>query len=323
MKKIALISTYCDNEKKINVLIENIEILKNLGLDVLVISPIILPETVIKKCDYVFFTKENPILVWPQRAFTFWKTVYYHGKFVMMHRNVADYGWAALNQIKRLTEIAINHEYDIFYHLIYDVEIDDVIINEIKSNDTNFIHPRINPRIDPNNVDDFWETTLHFMGFDKQIMTEVLNLITFENYTNGNGFAEGQALMWTKKLPIKIKKEPVKDKIYYWENHDFFDYSKTQNYKLFISKHDECETIKENPPTIEMMDSRVRLFFYDVKTPENIKIICDDIEYNYHIDNNTFITLNNDSTKVKTLQINNEDYSDIYQKIIRNITYID
>jgi len=323
MKKIALISTYCDTQKKIDVLIENIRILKGLDLDVLIISPVSLPNEVISECDYTFFTKENPILVWPERAFTFWKTLYYKGKFVVMHRNVSDYGWAALNQIKRLTEIALSYNYDIFYHLIYDLDIDDTIINEIKTNQVNFIHPRINPRVDPNNKDEFWEATLHFMGFDREMMVKVLELITYENYTNGNGFAEGQALMWTKLLPIEIKSEPVKDKIYYWEDYDFFNYSKDKDYKLFISKHEECETIKGNPQIIEIQDSKLRLFFYDVEKPKIIKILCDEDEYEFFVDENFYVTLNNDSTKIKKLIINDQDFLNTFNKIDRNITYLD
>jgi hypothetical protein len=323
MKKIALISTYCDNQKKIDVLIDNIRILKELGLDVLIISPVLLPNEVILECDYSFFTKENPVLVWPQRAFTFWKTVYYKGNFVMMHRNVSDYGWAALNQIKRLSEIALSYDYDIFYHLIYDLDIDNVIINEIKTNQVNFIHPRINPRVDPNNKDEFWEATLHFMSFDREMMNKVLDLITYENYTNGNGFAEGQALTWTKVLPIEIKSEPVKDKIYYWENYDFFNYSKDENYKLFISKHDECEIIKNGSQITETQDSKLRLFFYDVKEPKTVKILCDENDYEFFVDSNFYVTLNNDSTKVKKLIINDQDFSEVFNNIDRNITYID
>lgn len=318
MRKVALISTYCDNEKKIKILSENITIIKNLGLDVFVISPIILPKEIIEKCDYVFFTKENPLLVWPQRDFTFWKTIEYKGTFVKMHRSVADYGWAALNQIKRLSEIALNHDYDIFYHFIYDLEIDDLIKKEILSNEINFIHPRINP----NNPNDLWEATLHFMVFDKTIMNKIVELITFENYNSGNGFAEGQALDWCKKLPITIKKEPIKDKVYFWENHDFFDYSKNLEYKLFINKHHDCETIKENPYKVEILDSKLRLFFYDVKTTKNINIICDNKTYNVELSNNEYVTLENDSKNVKKLIVDNEDYSDIFEKIIRNISYI-
>jgi hypothetical protein len=319
MKKIALISTYCDNQKKIDVLLENIRVLKDLGLDVLIISPLLLPHEVISECDYTFFTKENPVLVWPQRAFTFWRTVHYNDNFVKMHRNVSDYGWAALNQIKRLSEISLSYDYDIFYHLIYDLEIDDVVINEINTNQVNFIHPRINP----NNEDELWETTLHFMGFDRGIMNKVLELITYENYTKDNGVAEGQALMWTKLLPIEIKSEPVRDKIYYWQDYDFFNYSKDENYKLFISKHDECEIIRSTSQVTETQDSKLRLFFYDIKTSKTIKILCDENNYEFLIDDNLYVTLNNDSTKVETLIIDGHDFSDELKQINRNILYID
>jgi glycosidase len=40
MKKLALISSFCDTEEKKNVLTENLDILKNLNIDTLLISPI-------------------------------------------------------------------------------------------------------------------------------------------------------------------------------------------------------------------------------------------------------------------------------------------
>ena len=71
MKKVALISTYCDNQEKIDVLLKNINIVKSYGLDVIVISPIVLPENIQKQCDYFFLTKDNPVLEWPKKAI-FW-----------------------------------------------------------------------------------------------------------------------------------------------------------------------------------------------------------------------------------------------------------
>ena len=41
-RQIILISSYCDNEEKIAVLINNIKKIKNVGFDVAVISPILL-----------------------------------------------------------------------------------------------------------------------------------------------------------------------------------------------------------------------------------------------------------------------------------------
>jgi hypothetical protein len=47
MKKIVLISSYCDTEEKILILKKNLKIYKELGLDTLLISPIKLQNDVI------------------------------------------------------------------------------------------------------------------------------------------------------------------------------------------------------------------------------------------------------------------------------------
>ena len=61
MKKIALISTFCDTEEKQNILRENILKIKNLGIDVMAVSPIEIPHDIVSLCDFFFFTKENKI----------------------------------------------------------------------------------------------------------------------------------------------------------------------------------------------------------------------------------------------------------------------
>ncbi len=121
MKKIVLISTYCDTTEKVQILKNNITKIKSFGLDVLVISPLTLPS------EIIFFTKENPLLVWPVRSFTFWKSVNTKEGWVKMHHNLADYGWAGLYQVKKLSQIALSYDYDIFYHMIYDLVIDDFV----------------------------------------------------------------------------------------------------------------------------------------------------------------------------------------------------
>lgn len=321
MKKIALISTFCNTEKKQNILKENIITLKQLGLDVMCLSPnfIEIPQDIIKLCDYFYYTKENPLLTWPERDFTFWKTYPYDNGFIKMHRNIADYGWAALNQVKRLSQIALNYDYDLFYHIIYDVEIDSVIESELLSNKSNIIHPRR----DPHHPEHLWETTLHFMVFDRLMVEAIEKEITLESYLSTNGVAEGEVLKWKNKFNIPTSEYPIKDKIYYWEDYDFFDYSRCSDYKLFINKHEPCETWKGEPPTMELLDSNLRLFFYDVTNPKWINILCDGLNYDFLLDSNKFIELKRDSLNVKQLIIDGIDYSDEYKEIIRNISYFE
>jgi hypothetical protein len=323
MRKIALIGSYCDTEEKIQILKENIKKLKDLGLDILVISPLTLPSEIIESSDFVFFTKENPLLTWPVRDFTFWKTIYTPDGVVRIHRNVADYGWAGLYQIKKLSQIGLSYNYDIFYHLIYDLDIDEQIVSEITSNKTNLIHPRVNP----NNPNDLWEATLHFMIFDRVKMVAVENMIDLQTYLDSNGVAEGQALKWARELNIEISEYPVKDKIYYWGKVDMFDYSKTQTYKLFISKNEVADIWRGNPPKSEKLNSSLRLLFYDSKNEFSLRVELNSKSEFFHIVTNKLIEFNIDSNQVENLKIevNNEiiDYSDTLKRISRNIVYFE
>ncbi len=68
MKKIALIGTFCHKEIQINTLRNTINEWKGLGVDIMVLSPLHLPQDIIKLCDYYYSTKDNPLLHWPNRA---------------------------------------------------------------------------------------------------------------------------------------------------------------------------------------------------------------------------------------------------------------
>jgi len=319
VKKIVLISTYCDSIEKIEILKENIIKIKSFGLDVLVLSPLTLPSEIIELSDFIFFTKENPLLNWPVRSFTLWKSVYTNDGLVKMHHNLTDYGWANLYQVKKLSQIALSYDYDIFYHMIYDLVIDEVVKNELINNTTSVIHPRI----DPHNPDILWETSLHLMVFDRPLMEKIVDEINLDDYLKLNGFAENEVLRWKNKYNIPTSDKSVKDLIYYWSNTDFFNNSKCFDYKLFINKHEPCETWKGTPTRMEILDSKLRLFFYDIKKSKKINIFCDGLDYNFLLDSNKFIELEKECLNVKQLVIDGIDYSNDYADIIRNISYIE
>jgi hypothetical protein len=311
MKKIALISTFCDTEEKINILKENILILKELGLDVLIISPLLLTDEIIKISDFVFFTKENPILGWPERAFTHWRTVYCDNKFVKMHNTISDYGWAALYQVKKMSEIAMTFDYDLFYHFIYDLLIDDVVKDEIINNEVNLLHPRINP----NNPNDIWDTTLHFMVFDREVMQKVVDKINLEDYLSVNGVAEGQAGRWSKEIPLEVKSHPVKDQIYYYEGVDLFNYTPSRGYKTFFNKSTE--------PT----DDNFKVVLYNIDIPHKLKIYVNDEIKEIVMESNTVITFNTPSLEIEKFMIEDHqgilDLTNTWNTVSRNLIYDD
>ena len=324
-KKIALVSTYCDNQEKKNVLLELVEKVKSLGVDVMVISPLPLEKEHIDACDYLYFTKENPILGWPTRLFTFWREyIVGDGKVLTLQRGVGDYSWAALYHVKKLTQIAMDYDYDIFYHMIYDLEIDDNIKNAL----TNFEGNIVYPRRDPHNPETLWETTLHFMSFDRELMKEIEKEITLENYLSTNGVAEGEVYKWKQKFKIYGSDKPVKDKIYYWKDFDFFDYSPSVDFKMFMSKNDNMDIwLGENENVYkEVLPNNLRIVFYGNDHIGDMTIIISGERFNINPKSFEMIELPISSTEVDEIKLiyKGEEYdlSDEYKKIMLNQIYI-
>jgi hypothetical protein len=281
MKKIVLVSTFCDNEEKQNVLKETIVKVKEIGMDVMVISPnfIQIRQDIIDLCDFFFYTKENPLLKWPIRQYTHWYEMpVLNNKICCIHRGFADYGWAALYQTKKLSQFALTFDYDIFHHIIYDLEFDDEVVSEFLSDEVNFIHARRNP----NHPEEIWETTLHFMTFDRPMMELIEKEITLENYLNGNGVAEGEVLKWRNKFNLKTSSKIIKDKIFYWEGYDFFNYSPFPEFKLFLSKNEPITIwVGENPVYDEILPENLRMVFHGFSNINEIQITVNGITNTY------------------------------------------
>jgi len=277
IKKIALISTFCDTNEKLDILRENILKIKKMGVDVMVLTPIEIPQNIINLCDYFFFTKENPILTWPVRMYTHWYEMpISDGRITTLQRGLGDYGWAGLYQVKKLSQIALTFDYDIYYHLIYDLEIDDVVETEFKTNKLNILHPRINPK----NPNEYWDTTLHFMVFNKELMLKIENEITLNEYLRTNGVAENEVMKWKNKFDIPISSHPVKDKIYYWENFDFFNYSPFDEFKMFLSKNEPTTIWLGSDPVYDtILTENLRIVFYGFENVDEIVITINGVDY--------------------------------------------
>lgn len=307
MNKVALISTFCNTDKKRKILLHNIECLKGSGLDVICIGPNFIPIDfeIIKKSDHFIFTKENPVLNWPERACFHWKEVLSpEGNKVRLIHSVMDYGWAALYHVKKLIQFSLKYEYDIFYPMVYDLDIDDLVLNEIFSNITNSFYTRLNP----NNPEEVWQSTLHFLSLDRQAAKKIESRITLDNYLLDGNFAEDEVLKWANEFNLVQRQISVKDKIFYFEGIDFFDINFSSDFKFFISKD-------ENP---------VRVILYDVKNiSDKIKIIINKREKIFPVLEGNILSLNILPQEVVSLELiyggDCINFTEEYKKISRNV----
>jgi hypothetical protein len=302
IKKVGLISSFCDNQEKIDVLEKNIDIIKSHGLDVIVISPFNLPENITSKCDYFFITKDNPILDWPIRSMYSWREVNVNNVKYKMTRTYPDYGYAGLTQIKQLSQIALNFNYDQFFHMIYDIKIDENVINGFHSNKTNSVYPS-------KRNDEIWKVGLHYLIFDRKNLEKFVSYINLETYLgvkNGDAFAVLHSIK--DELNYIIEETPVEDEIFYYDGIDFFNLSPIEGLKFFIEKNDE------NPDTI-------KIFFYDVKDEVEIELLIEGIQSQHKVHNFYLIDLGFTKFDMKPVSIEYNGINYDLTEIIKNIKH--
>lgn len=302
-KKVALISTFCDTQEKLDVLEKNIKIVKEHGLDTIVISPLSLPESITKISDYVFITKDNPVLDWPRRAMRAWVNVNINGETRKVSRTYPDYGFAGLTQVKQLSDIALSFDYDQFYHMIYDLNIDENVIEGFYSNKDCSIYSSKRDNI-------IWEVGLHYMIFNRENLKEFVSQITLENYLS---LKDSDAFEWLRnlknKIPYQVESIPVEDEIYYYENIDFFNYSPTDKFKFFIEKNDETL-------------SSIKLLFYGLNGDKEIKIkVGDNDTNNVVVTQNKLIDLGFNKTNYQTVLLEMDSVEYDITEIIKNVKH--
>jgi SAM-dependent methyltransferase len=301
-KKVALISTFCDTQEKIDVLEKNIKLVKEQGLDVIAISPIPLPQSVTSLCDYVFITKDNPVLDWPKRAMRAWVNININGEPRKISRTYPDYGFAGLTQVKQLSDIALSFDYNQFYHMIYDLKIDENVIEGFNSNKDCSVYPSKRDNI-------VWAVGLHYMIFNRENLKKFVSQITLENYL---GVKDADAFEWLHNLrnivPYKIESTPVEDEIYYYENIDFFNYSPTDNFKFFIEKNDETL-------------SSIKLLFYDLNGNKEIKIKVGDGSDSVIVNKNQIVNLGFNKTNYQNVSLEMDSVEYDITEIIKNVKH--
>ena len=336
-KKLAIISSFCNDEEKIKVLYENLLKLKEIGIDTLVLGPnfLPLPPKITELTDYFFYTKENPLLKPPIRSYSHWREYKHPEKQVdqILHLKEThnDYGWAALWQTKKLLQIGLTLDYDIFYHLVYDTNVDEVVKEGILGNETNIVY-----RLENRYTGDIWDTTLLFFILDRETATKVEKEITLEEYLSTNGVAEGEVQKWMKKFNLKNSDKTVQDMIFFFEDYDFFNHSPYPEFKMYLSKHGlkRDKKVNEGYEAIEghtdasyptLLTDNLRIAFYDIKFPLELTIIINGVKYLVSPQEKEFIEFSISSYDINSIkfEFNKKaiDFTEDYSYIIENEVY--
>ena len=297
--KIVLISSYCDTKEKIDILINTIKTVKSYNLDVMVNSPLPLPSDVINMCDFYVQTKENPLLYWPQKSVMSWVRNTDKDKEIVIKRALIDYGWAGLYQTKKLSEYALTYDYDRYYHIIYDTEIDDTVVSTFLSDKKCNFYPFHEHKV-----------SLHLIALDRENLLKFSNLITFDSYLKFNCIVENWLYdtIVNSDMNYKIELEKIDDLILFHKDENLFDYSDINGLVFFIVKD-------------VVNNDEVCLYFYNNKEKINVLINVDGVEASYNISNRDIINLGFKPYNIKNVLISYDGISSDITEKIKNITH--
>jgi hypothetical protein len=261
--KVVLISSHCNTEEKIDILEENLKILNNFGVDIFLTSKIDLPDRIKDLVNIFLYSKFDFTYKWPEKSISCWNIF---DKY-QMNIFVDDYGYSHLFQVKQLSKLAMAFDYEYFYHMLYDVEIDKHVKNFIVNENPTFKNFSASslPGVPPG---------LQLTGLNKHNLNILSDLITEESYLKDKSLVMED---WVKRVsevvPMEISEHKIKDRIRY-NNTSQINTSVSNKYKLFYST------------------SEKRILIYDIQ--ENVLFKNNKFDEEKEIIENTIIKIKGD-----------------------------
>ena len=236
MKRIVLISTFCNTEEKLKMLKSKLIELKSMGIDSMILTQFELPFSVIELATYCFITRDNPIIKWPEFSRLARKQVFENGKAFLLVKGISDYGFAHASQYKTLSKIALSYDYEVFYFMNYDLLVDETVVKALSAND-------ISCNLWPCQRGDFSaRATLNFMAFNRENLIKLIESIRREQYVSNLLANPSDATehwidrLCTDTLAPVFEESPVTDLVCNYSGIDHHNYSKIESAKIFIQK---------------------------------------------------------------------------------------
>jgi len=127
-KSIVIITAHCDDDEKVNMLVDCINEIKSQGYPIIVSTHIKVPDFIYDMVDYVIYDKENPIIYYHEiEEYEFSKTWLFtsYDGFYQEYTLDFNHAYAVLKLIKNSVSIAKVNGFDISHVICYDYLIKD------------------------------------------------------------------------------------------------------------------------------------------------------------------------------------------------------
>ena len=280
-----------------------------------------LTEEFLSECKGLYnglvYSDKNEVI--PYKSFVYTYNEYWKFK---RNRNV-DHGYAVLNLYIRGIEWAIDHEFGNFVLVNFDTYFNDSKVFDFLESVPNVFTSgnNINWVLDESNIIDTWLMKIDLVGYE--VLKYLVNYQIYLDYLNQNKLFEKMVYDEVKrKIDIINCKFLTKDdlsKYNIWiDQHRFLNVAKTPNNRLIgifssPSEYKEEYTIISETMTYNLGNLQGRTYFLDLGEykPQNLKVVINDLEYFYKIDDNL---LNNSSIE---FTVSPNDTENFYYKYLK------
>lgn len=234
MKKLVLISSHCDSEEKRKVLKTNLELLRQIDTSILLYSSIHLERDILNLVDFYFFNPNNPLK--EDSSNLFWKEEFFGAKKIKFYRFWRNNRFAGFSQVLKLVQLSRIINCDINYFMLYDLVIDNQILNFIKDkNQESFFAFRATE----NGEELINDCATQFFSVSQSKLENLESEFIWERCL-GFDCAEHFWADLAQKINVPINRDfIVEDHIYTFRNwhEDFYNYSPWQEFKIYFSKN--------------------------------------------------------------------------------------
>jgi len=269
-KNLIIILSHCDTTKKINILKKNIKTLKSHNFDVLLSSHIPVSNDIQSQIEYFLYDKSNPILHWPNRGMTYWKTLLTNTENLKLVNILPDYGWTAFNQILATSNLGLSLDYTHYSFINYDVILTPLMLKEMKT-PKDFTCSKV---FESKNKQGFRFPSFMFNVISKENLKKLIPLISKKQYISGSNqvppynFKDAEHYLGhlISIFNYQIYPEVIKDQIEYGDKNPF-NFNKNDNlFKLYYQSIKDPKIYKTKPS----------ILLYDIQ--KEFKLIINDQE---------------------------------------------
>lgn len=243
---LIIITCHCNNEEKIQVLEENINLLKSIDLDIMLVSHVPVPFDIQSQVEYVIYDKSNPIIDFPYRGMVFWRTMNFNGTIIRFDNILSDYGWTAFNQYLLGGNLGLSLNYNFYSFINYDVKLTNLMLDSFQT-PSDFLVSNV---VDNNDEKGYRFPSFMLNILSKKNLKSILPIIDKKYYMSdthpwlkGGKFRDAEDY-WGHLITnyqYDVFSEPIEDQISFDNTGELYNFSKHEEFKIFFQNSNTHE----------------------------------------------------------------------------------